>query len=217
MLSSVVNLYGSEPVWRTSARFFASEKPHAGDLRVAADAVGEVALRRVDLRERLDLAIEHDREVLRRAEQVAALVEAAGDPLELLAARAGELHQDDRALARIEVCARSGQLQVGTRQLGDRLLLVVLVVLEQVPGRRRGRCPDAGADDGVGATRDDDGLLGDPEDDVLLLRAGNGLRRDSALLRRLRVEEGSRVRSSGRRSASSSSCRRGTTLPRPCP
>ena len=76
VLSSVVNLYGSEPVWSTSARFFASpNEPMPGDLGVAADAVRERAVRVVDLRPRLDLAVEHDREVLRRLLQAAALVE----------------------------------------------------------------------------------------------------------------------------------------------
>ena len=78
MLSSVVNWYGSEPVWRTSARFFAS----LNELRPVICALplmpfDERAVVRVDLRERLDLAVEDDREVLRRAEEVAAPVEAA--------------------------------------------------------------------------------------------------------------------------------------------
>ena len=167
-----------------------AERADAGDLGVAADAVRERAVRVVDLRPRFDLAVEHDREVLRRLLQSAALVETLGDPLELLAPGSREVHEDDGALARVEVGARSGEHQIGARQLRNRLCLVLRVVLEEVPAGRRRRPRAARADARVGSARDDHGSLGHAEDGVFLLLAGGRVdRRDVALLRRLRVVE----------------------------
>ena len=65
--SSVTNLTGSAPVWSTSARSFASwMSPIPVICAFAGDTTGEAAVGVVDLRPRLDLAVEDDREVLRR-------------------------------------------------------------------------------------------------------------------------------------------------------
>ena len=66
------------------------------DLAAAADPVRERRVGVVDLRERLDVAVEHDREVLRRLPEPAALVQPARDPLELVAPLRGEREADDR-------------------------------------------------------------------------------------------------------------------------
>src|SRR5207245_5572367 len=90
------------------------------DLR-AVDRVDPVRiLGVVDLREGLDLAGEHDREVLRRLLELAAERLLPRDLVELLAALARELHQHDRLVrVRVEVRARPGALQVVARQLGN--------------------------------------------------------------------------------------------------
>ena len=60
--SSCAKLYGRAPVWRTSARSFASSDAlEAADLRAAARDPVRV-LDEVDRRERADLAVEDDRE-----------------------------------------------------------------------------------------------------------------------------------------------------------
>ena len=89
---------------------------------------------------------------------------------------AAELHEHDRPLARVEVGARAGEPKVLAGELG-RPVRVVRIRLEEVPRPARRSALAAGADDGVGSARDDDGLLRDAEDDVArLLRLCLGLR-----------------------------------------
>ena len=65
------------------------ERVEALDLRAAAaDSAREARVREVDLRERLDLAVEDDREVLRLLAQLAADPLVARDLLELVGALA---------------------------------------------------------------------------------------------------------------------------------
>ena len=104
------------------------------DLGVARDAAGERAVGVVDLRPRANLAVEHDREVLRRVAELAAHVLGARDLLEAVAALVRELERHDRLVGRrVEVLARAGELQVGTRHLRH----VRRVVLEEVVRVRR--------------------------------------------------------------------------------
>ena len=128
------------------------ERVEALDLRApAADAAREARVGEVDLREGLDLAVEDDREVLRLLAQLAADPLVARDPLELVRARARELHGHDRppgvSRARVEVRAGARELEILARHLRD----VRRVVLEEVvlgaigrdagAARRRGRRP----------------------------------------------------------------------------
>ena len=63
----------------------------------------------------------------------AALGQVPRDLLELLAAAVRELHEHDRlALARVDVLPRPLEHQVGAGHLGNRLLLVLRVVLEEI-------------------------------------------------------------------------------------
>ena len=71
----------------------------------ARDAVRERAVGVVDLRPGLDLAVEHDREVLRDAAEVAALPQPPRDVLEAVLALARERHADDRLAELVEVAA----------------------------------------------------------------------------------------------------------------
>ncbi len=117
----------------------------------------------VDRRPRLDLAVEHDREVLldllatadRVGEQLPALRLLPRDVGELLTALLRELHRHDRRLRLgVEVLPRSRELQVGAghlRHVGRRVLEEVVRV------RRRVRLGDAGADDLADPAGDDDG------------------------------------------------------------
>ena len=116
------------------------ERVEALDLRApAADAAGQARVGEVDLRERLDLAVEDDREVLRLPAQLAADPLVARDLLELVRARVRELHGHDRparaARARVEVRARARELEILARHLRD----VRRVVLEEVVVRAVGR------------------------------------------------------------------------------
>ena len=127
----------------------------------------EAVVREVDLRERLDLAVEDDREVLRLLPELAADPLVAGDLLELVRARAGELHRHDRlvaaARARVEVRASARELQVLAGHLRD----VRRVVLEEVvvgAVRRDTRASGAGAHDCALAAGDDDHVLGHGEE-----------------------------------------------------
>ena len=148
--------------------FASRERVEALDLRAtAADAAGQRAVREVDLRERLDLAVEDDREVLRRAAQLAADPLVAGDLLEPVRALPGELHRHDRATgaagARVEVRPRARELQVLAGHLRD----VRRVVLEEVVPRairRDAGAVAAGADDRALAAGDDDHALGNREE-----------------------------------------------------
>jgi len=111
---------------------------------VAGDAVRIAD--EVDVRHRLDLAIEHDREVLRaalnrlsvsgaRTGKRAALSLTPGDLVEDLLALVRELHQHDRpARLRIDVRAGAVELEILARHLGDRVVweLLLVVVLQQV-------------------------------------------------------------------------------------
>jgi hypothetical protein len=141
----------------------------AGDLSRAARDPVRVRLP-VDGRRRLDLPVEDDREALERllgvlnrpGRRLSAGGQVACDVVELVAARAGELHQDDRALGLREVLAGAVELEVGARHLRCRVLLVVRVVVEEVvvvPGRRR--LVHAGAVALADAAVEDDPLLGD--------------------------------------------------------
>ena len=71
--------------------------------RAAADAVRERAVRRIDLRPRLDLAVEDDREVLGDAAEVAALPEPPCDVLEAVLTLPRERHRHDRLAELVEV------------------------------------------------------------------------------------------------------------------
>src|SRR5207247_6524189 len=101
-----------------------------------------------DVRHRLDLVVEHDREVLRAALDVllaaralacqrAALRLLARDVVEDLLALARELHQHDGlARLRIDVGARAGKLQVGAGHLRD--AVVALRIWQAVRGQKKG-------------------------------------------------------------------------------
>ena len=75
----------------------------------------------VDLRPRADLVVEHDREVLRRAPELAALRKPARDVVELVATRVRELERDD-GLALEEVLPGAGEPKILAGHLGNGLL-----------------------------------------------------------------------------------------------
>ncbi len=128
-----------------------AHRADAGDLgaRVTRDAVR--VLGEVDQRERLELAVEDDREVLEVVrgigagrelrERLAAVRERLGDGLELLLAGARELHRHDLAAGgRVEVLLGARHL------LAEQRVVRVLRQREHVPevltllaGRRSGR------------------------------------------------------------------------------
>ena len=77
------------------------QRVEALDLRAsAADSARQARVGEVDLRERLDLAVEDDREVLRLLAQLPANPLVAGDALEGVGAGIRELHRHDGAPAR---------------------------------------------------------------------------------------------------------------------
>src|SRR5207244_12940661 len=162
----------------------------AGDARAAAaDPARERGVVGVDLRERLDLVVEDDREVLRRPVALAARPLGGGDLLEDLPAVTREVHQHLR-LARvgIDVGAWARELQVVARELRNP---GGLVVREQVPpgpgGRHVGR-----ADGGAWAARDPDGVVRDGKElEALrdLLEVPHLRKREERRLRRPRAGE----------------------------
>ena len=164
------------------------ERLEALDLRApAADATRERAVRVVDLRERADLAVEDDREVLRLLADAAARPLVPRDLFEPVRAAIGELHGHDRppaaAGARVEVGACPVELQVLPGHLRDvRGLVLEEVVVRAVGDDARSLRP-AGADDGVLPTSDDDHLVRNGEHLALLGPLGG-----NAVGLRLRVE-----------------------------
>ena len=182
-----------------------ADRLEALDLRPpAADAAGQARVRGVDLREGPDLAVEHDREVLRRLPQAPANPLVAGDLLELVGPATRELHGHDGtprgARARVEVRARARELEILARHLGH----VRRGVLEEVVVGPVGNDPGslvARAHDRVLATGDDDHPLGHrqhlPRPGSLvrdLLRLGSGVERAVDEPLRLRVEDVEGVR-----------------------
>ncbi len=167
------------------------EAAEPGDLRAvrALDPVRVLLV--VDRRERADLPVEHDREVLQRRPsrdrrlEATALRLGGGDLLERLRAAALELHEHDRALVRVGVGARAGKLQILARHLRDRVRRIGRLVLEEVPvALHRVRLVDARADDRrAAAARDDGRRVGDGEDLVLRLLRVQDLGVDGELLR----------------------------------
>ena len=131
--------------------------------RAAADAVGEGALRRVDLRPGPDLAVEHDGEVLRDAAEVAALPQPPRDVLEAVLPLARELHADDRLAELVEVVAGARRLEVATRHLGNRVLGVVRLIAEEVVRRLAWRHVARAWLLGGRYARDDSGVARDAE------------------------------------------------------
>ena len=119
------------------------------DLGVRAGDAVRVALE-VDVRRRLELPVEHDREVLGVVEVVAllpgeielrlaALRLVARDLLELVGAVVRELQRHDRAAALAEVGARAGEHEVAAGHLRNRVARAVREELHQVvvgPARR---------------------------------------------------------------------------------
>ena len=101
------------------------------DLRAAGDAVRESPVRVVDLRPRLHLAVEDDREVLRDAAEAPPLPESARDVLEQVRPLAGERDPDDRLAELVEVLLRSRRLDVRAGHLRNGRCRV-RVVLEEV-------------------------------------------------------------------------------------
>ena len=130
----------------------------------ASDPARERAVRVVDLREGADLAVEHDREVLRSVLDPPTRPLLGRDVLELLAALLRELHGYDRlAGLGVEVRAGARELEIAPGHLGDvgRLVLEEVVVglcrLDPltVPAR---------TDHRVLAARDDDHAVRDREE-----------------------------------------------------
>ncbi len=155
------------------------ERADAGDLSAIRAADPVRVLLEVDRRPRLDLAVEHDREVLERVGRIALAAGdvvagaatvglAVGDLAELVAALVGELHRHDRLARRgVEVLAGAGQLEVGAGHLGDdlaRVGVVRVVVEEVVVVLLRVLDADPGADDLADAAGDDDGARRHTED-----------------------------------------------------
>ena len=113
-----------------------------------------------------DLVVEHDREVLElvlpaEADALASLRELARDVPELCPVLR-ELHQHDRLAGWVEVLARPRELEVDALHLGDRLLRVLRLVLEEVVvDDARDRRARAGRADhcGLRGARDDDPVL----------------------------------------------------------
>ena len=154
------------------------------DLGVARDAAGERAVGVVDLRPRANLAVEHDREVLRRVAELAAHVLGARDLLEAVAALVRELERHDRLVGRrVEVLARAGELQVGAGHLRH----VRRVVLEEVVRVAGGRS-DARAHDGLHAARDHHGAVRGAEELVAVRQLAVVLG-ERLLLRRDRADD----------------------------
>ena len=137
---------------------------------------------KLDRGERLDVTVEHDREVLvevlrvsaRRLPEARVLGPSAyglglRDLAESLPALPGE-RQEDLGLAGrgVEVLPGTRELEVRPVHLRDRTRRC-RPVLQQVEVRARGRrLVDARADDRAGAAGDDDGLRRDREDPVVL-------------------------------------------------
>ena len=124
----------------------------------------------VDRRERLDVAVEDDREVLvvvgrvgaRRLAEPRVLGAPAHrlrlrDLAELLAPVAGEREQHlGLARGRVDVLLRAGELQVAARHLGDRPRPCRVVLEQVVVDARRRRLVHARADDRARPARDHD-------------------------------------------------------------
>ena len=167
--SSVRNSTGARPSGgRAPGRLRLPDVGEAGDLRAVRARDPARVLLEVDRRPRLDLAVEHDREVLqvvlgvalaaadRVEEQPAALRHVARDALERLGALVREVHQDDRlAGRRVEVLPRAVEVQVAPRHLGN---LGRRVAEEVVRVRRRVELADARADHFAAAALDDHGV-----------------------------------------------------------
>ena len=150
------------------------------DLRAVRARDAARVLLEVDRRPRLDLAVEHDREVLEEVAVVAlaaadrveeeppALRDVARDLLERVRAVVGEVHQDDRlARRRVEVLPRALEIQVLTGHLRD---VGRREAEEVVRVRRRLELGHARAHDLAGATLDDD-RLGRHGEELVTLRA----------------------------------------------
>ena len=173
----------------------------------------------VDVRHRLDLPVEHDREVLRAvlygsavalplADERTAFGFAARDRVEDLLALAGELHRHDGPALRVDVRARARKLQLTSGHLRDRVARVVAVLQQVEACLRRQRLAVGGQTvAGRGFAADDHRVLGDGQDHPVLRdvlaeaacgrRLLHDLTREQELLRRrrpglhdvLRVEE----------------------------
>ena len=135
--SICLKLTGSAPVWRTSARSFASpiEPPWPRSISAFGPGMPSGFVLEVDVRRRLELAVEHDREVLRVVlvvalaarstwkRQLAAVGLLARDLLELVGAVVRELQRARRAAGLPEVGARAREHEVAAGHLGDRARL----------------------------------------------------------------------------------------------
>ena len=163
--SSVSNLTGSAPVWSTIAMSCASSMESRPVIcaRPPPMPPERLEVRVVDLWERPDLAVEHDREVLRRPRSFPRDPLGARDLLEPVATSSRELHRHDRRPAPPGLVSKSARVPSSLRSSPVICGTFGGLVLEEVVVGAVGRAtasPAARADDGGLAARDDDHALG---------------------------------------------------------